>query len=107
MNIYGLKNCSTCRKAVKDLTDAGHQVEMIDVRDTPLDMPTLARFHAALGSDLLNTRSTTWRELSEEARAGLPLNLLVEHPTLMKRPVIDTGSALHLGWTKDTQTALL
>lgn len=94
MKIYGLKACDTCRKAVKE-TGA----ELVDVRATPLDAATLARFHAAFGTALVNRRSTTWRNLSEAERAGEDLALLAAHPTLMKRPVIEDGERLVLGWT--------
>ena len=46
-------------------------------------------------------------DLSDDERARDPLTLLAEHPTLMKRPLIDAGGTLHLGWGKDTQHALL
>jgi arsenate reductase len=44
--------------------------------------------------------------LDEAARARPPLELLAEHPTLMKRPVIERDGSLHLGWAKDVQAAL-
>lgn len=99
--VYGIKTCDTCRKAVKALGAALH-----DIRAEPLDADTLKRFSAAFGDSLLNTRSTTWRGLSEQERALPPLQLLAEHPTVMKRPVIEKDGALHLGWGKDVQAAL-
>jgi arsenate reductase-like glutaredoxin family protein len=45
--------------------------------------------------------------LSEAERARDPLALLADHPTLMKRPLIDDGGTLYLGWGKDIQAALL
>jgi len=105
--VYGLKTCDSCRAAIKALTAAGHAVELVDVRAAPLPDADLARFHAAFGDKLVNTRSTTWRGLSEAERAGAPLQLLAAHPALMKRPVIDTGAALYLGWGADVKAALL
>ncbi|MEP0564389.1 MAG: ArsC/Spx/MgsR family protein, partial [Paracoccaceae bacterium] len=69
-----------------------------DVRSDPLERETLARFHATFGESLVNRRSTTWRGLSEEARGGDPIDLLLANPTLMKRPVIEAKGALTLGW---------
>ena len=108
MHLYGLKTCDTCRKAVKTLESAGHGVRFQDIRAEPLDRETLAAFHAAFGAALLNTRSTTWRGLSEAERGRDPLDLIEEHPALMKRPVIrdDTG-ALHLGWGRPVQARLV
>jgi arsenate reductase len=106
MKIYGIKACDTCRKAIKALENAGHHVLFHDVRADPLDNETFFQFWSAFGNDLVNTRSTTWRGLSEEERAEEPLELLAKHPTLMKRPVIE-AETLHLGWGKDVQSALL
>jgi len=101
MRLYGLKNCDTCRKALKHLSSAGHDVTFVDVRADGVSADDLARFHTAFGEALVNTRSTTWRGLSEAERAADPLYLLAQNPPLMKRPVIDTGDDLILGWTKD------
>ncbi|WP_298358868.1 arsenate reductase family protein [uncultured Litoreibacter sp.] len=106
MKLYGIKACDTCRKALKTLQAAGRDVTFVDVRDTPLSAEKLAEFHDALGDDMLNTRSTTWRGLTDADRARAPMDLLAEHPTLMKRPVIE-ADRLYLGWKKDVQDALL
>lgn len=100
--IYGIKACDTCRKAVKALG-----AELHDVRAEPLGAADLARFFAAFGEALVNTRSTTWRGLSEQERSRAPLELLADHPTLMKRPVIELDETLHLGWGKDVQAKLM
>jgi len=106
MIIYGLKTCDSCRKAKSALERMGKAVDFHDMRDDPLSREELARFLAALGPDLVNRRSTTWRGLDEVARAGDPLDLLEAHPTLMKRPVIEAGGQLHLGWNAKTEAAL-
>ncbi len=102
MKIYGIKNCDTCRKAMKALG-----AELHDVRDTPLSREQLERFFEAFGPALLNTRSTTWRNLDEAARNEDLLALLQAHPTWMKRPVIEQGDELLLGWSKEVQATLL
>ena len=102
MIIYGLPNCDKCRAARKARPDADFQ----DIRETPLSPDFLAGAYDVLGAALLNTRSTTWRGLSEAERAKTPLDLLQAHPTLMKRPLIAAGDQLYLGWTKDVQVAL-
>ncbi|MCV2893278.1 ArsC/Spx/MgsR family protein [Lentibacter sp. XHP0401] len=102
MQIYGLKNCDTCRKALKALAGA----ELIDVREAGLPEGLLARAEAEFGGAILNTRSTTWRGMSEAERAGAPLDLIAAHPALMKRPLIEADGKLYLGWGKDTQAAL-
>ncbi len=108
MKVFGLRACDTCRKAIRELGAAGHEPVLVDVRDTPLDDATRARFFETFGEKLLNTRSTTWRGLSEAERAGPPLDLLAAHPALMKRPVIEAGDgALYLGWDATVKSSLL
>ena len=101
--IYGLKNCDTCRKALKAL--AGF--ELVDVRTDGIDEALLKAAFAQFGDAVLNTRSTTWRGLSESERAREPLALVVAHPALMKRPLIEADGKLYLGWGKDVQAELL
>lgn len=103
MKIYGLKNCDTCRKALKSLENA----DLVDVRAEGMPEGLLARAYDQFGAALLNTRSTTWRGLTEEEREKAPLELLSTHPALMKRPLIEREGALFLGWTKEVQDALL
>ena len=68
MELYGLKTCDTCRKALKSLEGAGQSVRFVDVRAEPLGADQLAEFLGAFGEALVNTRSTTWRGLSEDRR---------------------------------------
>lgn len=102
MNLYGLKTCDTCRKALKSLPDA----TFVDVRADGVPPEMMQRAFAQFGTALVNTRSTTWRALPESERSRPPLELLAEHPTLMKRPLIEADGTLHLGWTGETRTAL-
>lgn len=100
--IYGIKTCDACRKALKALPGA----QLRDIRAEPLSAAERAEFIAAFGDAILNRASTTWRGLDEAARGSAPDALLAAHPTLMKRPVIRSGDALHLGWKVDVQRAL-
>ena len=102
MLIYGLKNCDTCRKALKSLPGA----VLVDVRDEGVPGEVLNEAYTRFGTDLLNTRSTTWRGLDADARAADPLALIAAHPALMKRPLIQSGGELFLGWTPDVRAAL-
>lgn len=102
MKLYGLKTCDTCRKALKVLDDA----EFVDLRADGVPQDVLEQALARFREKLLNTRSTTWRNLDEDARAKPVLTLLNEHPTLMKRPLIVRGNEFWLGWGKDVQAEL-
>ena len=102
MIVYGLKSCDTCRKALKSLPDA----EFRDVRADGVPEAVLAAAHDRFGAALVNTRSATWRGLSEAERGRDPRHLLTRHPTLMKRPLIVDGAVMHLGWGAEIQAAL-
>lgn len=99
MLIYGLKNCDTCRKALKALPEA----QLVDVRVDGLPVEVLDLALAQFGATLLNTRSTTWRTLDAEERQRDPRALLIDHPSLMKRPLIAVDKHLFLSWNKEVE----
>lgn len=112
MKLFGLKNCDTCRKALKALQEAGHQPGFHDVRADGVGHEDLGKWAAAAGWEkLLNTRSTTWRSLAtprkENLDAAKAMALMAEYPTLIKRPVIEADGAVYVGWGPATQAALL
>lgn len=107
MIVYGIKSCDTVKKALAALVAAGHAPVLHDIRAEPLSAGEIAEFEAAFGEALINRASATWRGLSEETRALPPAALLAAHPTVMKRPVIRSASALTLGWNAAAQAAHL
>ena len=101
VRIWGLNACDTSRAARKSLADVC-TVDFVDVRADGLAADDRDRFIAAFGDAVINRRSTTWRGLSEAERAARPADLLDQHPTLMKRPVIESATTgLTLGWTPE------
>lgn len=109
---YGLKTCDTCRKAQQQLEAAGHALKIVDVRGDGVRDKDLKAWLDKVGWQVLvNTRSTTWRGLSEADKESLDnktaLALLKAHPTLMKRPVIVAGGDMHVGWSKAVQQSLI
>lgn len=102
MRLYGLKNCDTCRKALKSLPDA----EFVDVRAQGVPAEILDQALMLFNDSLVNTRSTTWRSLDDSERTRSSAELLVDHPTLMKRPLIEKDGELFLGWTPQTRESL-
>lgn len=99
MILYGIPTCDTCRKALSELRAAGASPVFHDLRADPLPAAEIARFLADFGPRLVNRASTTWRGLNEAERARPWEELLAEHPTLMKRPLIVDGARQTLGWT--------
>ena len=104
MRFFSLKSCDTCQKALKELAD--HYVTVIDVRADEVSDTDRSAMIGAFGDKVINTRSTTWRRLSEMERASDLALLLSTHPTLMKRPVIEIGGIWYQGWTPATRAAV-
>ncbi|MGC3872710.1 ArsC family reductase [Halomonas sp. GXIMD04776] len=113
ITLYGIKTCDTCRKARKTLDAQGTSYRYHDLREQGLDEALLERFidHAGLGA-LLNTRSTTWRALAPSEQqaakddAARARTLMLTHPTLLKRPLLDTGERLIVGFKSDDYRTL-
>lgn len=103
MILYGLKTCDTCRKALKSLG----QAEFRDVRAEGLPENVAQAALARFGEALINRKSATWRGLGAAERAADPLALIAAHPALMKRPLIDDGGRLYLGWDAAVRAALM
>lgn len=106
VTLHGLKACDTCKKALKSLLAEGQEAQLRDLRAQPVSAEEIRLWHAQFGGKLLNTRSTTWRGLTEAEREGDPVELMTAHPVLVKRPVVETADGLHLGWTPETRAAL-
>lgn len=112
LTVYHLKNCDTCKKAIKALEAAGHTLQLIDVRGDGVPLEKLEAFASSVGHDiLLNTRSTTWRGLEQSDKENVDqakaVKLMNEHPTLIKRPVIESENGVSVGWTKQVQETYL
>ena len=111
MKVYGIKSCDTCRKALSWLDQQGLAHRFHDLRADGLDAGRLDAWIDSLGWEtMLNRRSTTWRQLPDGEKEGITAakaaKLMVAHPTLIKRPVIETGQAVHVGFTDDVMKAL-
>ncbi len=105
MKLFYLKTCDTCRKAVKHL--ASFAPTLVEIRNDGLEAEEVSLWLAAVGPDvLINKKSRTWRELSSDQRNADPTTLILENPTVMKRPVIITDDQVLVGWTAATQAAL-
>ncbi len=107
MRLFSLKSCDTCRKALKSLAEAGYGPEVIDVRKDGVSEADLTAIIAQFGDAAINRASTTWRGLSEAEKQTDPAVLLAAHPTLMKRPVIQSQDGWTIGWKPDVQAKYL
>ncbi|WP_280540996.1 ArsC family reductase [Chromohalobacter sp. 11-W] len=111
VTLYGIKTCDTCRKARRTLDDLGIAYRYHDLREDGLDATRLDAFLARSDwNTLLNTRSTTWRGLDDADKRDLDVEraraLLLAHPTLLKRPVLETPDHFLVGFKADAYRAL-
>jgi arsenate reductase len=103
VTIYGIKNCDTVKRARKLLDMWGQDYRFHDFRSDGLDRAMVEKWVAQLGWEaLLNKRSTSWRQLTDEQKSDLDaekaIDLMIEHPTLIKRPVLDVDGHFHVGF---------
>jgi len=100
--LYGITSCDTVRKARRWLETRGIAYEFVDLRAGGLDRAKLVTWSDALGWDqLVNRRSTTWRNLPLDRRESIGdsenlIQLLLEQPTLIKRPVLERSDGVLL-----------
>lgn len=95
--VYGIKNCSTMKKAFDWLDGAAVAYAFHDYRKAGIDAATLARWCEQAGWEaLVNKRGTTWRKLAPEqqqiASAAQAIALMQAHTSLIRRPVIETSA---------------
>ena len=101
--LYGIPNCDTVKKAQKWLLQNNISYTFHDYRKDGLDKPLITSFIEKLSwTELLNKRSTSYRQLSEQQKATLSsetiVDLFIEYPTLIKRPLLVHESIYQLGF---------
>lgn len=109
--VYGISRCSTVSKARRFLEENGIQYEFHDFRTHGSEASMIAELEARAGWEaMLNKRSTTWRQLDDEQKNDVDrekaIALMAENPTLIKRPLLDTGEQLLLGFKEEEYAAL-
>jgi len=110
--LYGIKNCDSVKKARVWLDK--HQVayQFHDFRAEGLSSEQLDVFIKKVGwESLLNKRSTSWRQLTDQQKTDLnaikAAGLMLDNLTLIKRPVLDTGEQLLIGFNSENYQTLL
>ena len=96
ITIYGIKSCSTMKKAFTKLNDLDVSYDFHDYKKKGVDKETVQRWVNELGIDkVLNKRGTTWRKLDDsqkqaaEASVDNAIDLLVENTSMIKRPIVE------------------
>ena len=104
--IYGIKNCDTMKKARAWLDSHDVAYDFHDYKTAGIDKDRLQRWSEALGWEtLLNRAGTTFRKLPDADKEGLnekkALVLMLAQPSMIKRPVLDLGGKLLVGFKPD------
>ena len=111
-HIYGIPNCDTVRKARKWMEGLGYDYTFHDYKKEGVDADRLARWADEEGWEkLLNRRGTTFRKLDEAQRSDIDrtraLALMEEHPSLIKRPVVEHDDGILVGFDEQRWSTAL
>ena len=103
LTLYGIPNCDTVKKARGWLDARGLVHAFHDYKKVGIDADTLGRWADAAGWEpLLNRAGTTFRKLAEHEKTDLTrtkaIDLMLSHPSLIKRPVVEGAGALLIGF---------
>jgi Spx/MgsR family transcriptional regulator len=101
--IYGIKNCDTMKKARTWLDEHGVKYQFHDYKAVGIERDKLEAWSKKVGWEvLLNRAGTTFRKLPEAERAdlneGKAIALMLEQPSMIKRPVLERGGRLLVGF---------
>lgn len=110
--LHGIANCDTMKKARVWLEGAGVAYEFHDYKKLGITADKLAAWADAVGWEvLLNTAGTTFRKLPDADKAGIDrdkaIALMVEQPSLIKRPVLEYAGGLLVGFKPDAYAKAL
>ena len=96
ITIYGIKSCSTMKKAFTKLDELGVNYNFHDYKKQGIDQESVQRWVNELGiNKVLNKRGTTWRKLTDEQKQAADANvnnaidLLIENTSMIKRPIVE------------------
>lgn len=113
LKIYGIKNCNSMKKAFDLLNELGLAYEFHDYKKQGIDAESVKKWVDAEGQDvILNKKGTTWKKLTEAEQQDALSNeskvieTLTTHTSMIKRPVLDTGTGLVVGFDEAAYRAL-
>ena len=111
ITMYGIPNCDTIKKAKKWLEAEGVEFQFHVYRKQGVNKQMVEKFCQQLGwENVLNKRGTTFRQLTQEQKDNLneanAIDLLVEQPAMIKRPILVSGDDYHLGFKADQYSAI-
>ena len=111
ITLYGIKNCDTMKKARSWLDAQGVRYEFHDYKSSGIERIKLEAWCKFAGWEtLLNRAGTTFRKLPDIKKANLDehkaIALMLEQPSMIKRPVLERGKELLVGFASDRYAKL-
>jgi arsenate reductase len=111
LTLYGIRNCDTMKKARAWLDARGLSYLFHDYKESGIDRATLERWAAVAGWEtLLNRAGTTFRKLPDAAKSGLTeakaIRLMIEQPSMIRRPVLERGRTLLVGFDEERYSTI-
>jgi arsenate reductase (glutaredoxin) len=108
--LYGIRNCDTMKKAWTWLDQHGVAYDFHDYKKAGIDRGKLQAWAREVGWEvLLNRAGTTFKKLPDADKAGLneakAIDLMLAQPSMIRRPVLDTGGPLLVGFKPEAYAA--
>ena len=106
ITLYGIPNCDSVKKARTWMAAQGHGFTFHDFKKQGLERAIAAAWLEQLAWDVLvNRKGSTWRNLPDERKAAVTdkasaLELVLEMPSVIKRPVLDRGGEVSVGFSE-------
>ena len=112
IRLYGIKNCDTMKKARAWLDQKGVAYDFHDYKASGIDRARLEGWARKVGWEvLLNRAGTTFRKLPDKEKEGLTESkafaLMIAQPSMIKRPVLEGGGKLLVGFKPEQYEALV
>ena len=110
--IYGIKNCDTMKKAMAWLNDNGVDYLFHDYKKDKVPANMIDKAINQFGWEVvINKRGTTWRTLDQEIKDTMDnkraLNIVIENPSIIKRPLLNYNEKIYLGFKENQYRHIL
>ncbi|MES9988525.1 MAG: ArsC family reductase [Candidatus Thiodiazotropha endolucinida] len=111
VKLYGIPNCDTMKKARRWLDEHGIAYQFHNYKKVGVDEKLLRQWVDRVGWEaLLNRRGMMWRRLDDSVKAEIneenAIRVMLETPSIIKRPVLETDKTLNVGFTEEAYSKL-
>ncbi|MBT3091400.1 MAG: ArsC family reductase [Candidatus Thiodiazotropha endolucinida] len=111
VKLYGIPNCDTMKKAIRWLDEHGIAYQFHNYKKVGVDEKLLRQWVDRVGWEaLLNRRGMMWRRLDDSVKAEIneenAIRVMLETPSIIKRPVLETDKTLNVGFTEEAYSKL-